>query len=101
MNCEAKSMIANSSTNATEPEHFANTRGTNHSSSTLPCPIMRVNACTLNCDTLDEYSKQIHERARLINSVHTPANVRKLVRQGSDLSLEDLRQITLSIKKKA
>tara|TARA_B110000902_G_scaffold235762_1_gene281342 strand:- start:37 stop:375 length:339 start_codon:yes stop_codon:yes gene_type:complete len=79
---------------------FTNTVGENYIRFTDPFPVMRVNAYNVDCGTIEEYSKQIHERVRLINSDNTPDDVRKLVRQGSDLSLEDLQQITLSIEKK-
>ena len=103
MSCGTRSHITNIMIKGEEDapgDLFTNTISENYRKFTGPFPVMRVNAYNLNYGTIDEYSKQIHERVRLINSDDTPDDVRKLVRQGSDLSLEDLQQITFSIEQK-
>lgn len=71
------------------PEKILVTQTTPMQSKT-PFPIMRMNACTFEKDTIEENSILITERARLITNATTPPHIRQIIRQGSDLTLGEI-----------
>ena len=78
---------------------YPNTIESAQQKSMMPCPVMRVNACSFDeQNTIDDISERIAQRARLLNDATTPIHIRKIIRKGSGLSLEEIFKISEDVR---